>query len=101
MVGLGLEAGGPIARAAERAAATVRERAAVEREARALATQATTSAAVVACAPLAFALLAATVDPRVGAVLIGTPLGWMCLVGGVLLDAGGALWMALLVRRAS
>ncbi|MCC5951030.1 MAG: type II secretion system F family protein [Acidimicrobiia bacterium] len=100
-LGTGLSTGGALARAADRAAATVRERMAVEREARAMAAQATTSAMVVACAPLAFGVLVVVADPSMAAFLLGTPVGWLCLTVGLGLDVLGALWMTVLVRRVS
>ena len=50
-------------------------------------------------APLAFALLAGSVDQRIIATLFGTPIGWSCVVLGIILDGLGALWMARLLRR--
>ncbi|MEJ7582794.1 MAG: hypothetical protein WKF43_01665 [Acidimicrobiales bacterium] len=46
-----------------------------------------------AVAPVGFAGVASTVDPRVGAVLVATPIGLLCLTAGVLLNGAAALWM--------
>ena len=68
---------------------------------RALATQARTSAAVLAIAPLAFTVLVSTIEPRAVGFLITTPLGLVCLVLGLGLEALGAVWMNQITRRAA
>lgn len=95
---LGHEAGGAQARALDGVASTLRERQAVQREARALASQARASAAVIVLAPLAFAAFSAATDPAVLGFLFGTPIGVACLAVAVVLDAAGAVWMARLTR---
>jgi tight adherence protein B len=96
-VGLAAHAGGAAARAVDGVAATLRERLDVEAEAVALAAQARLSAFVIAVAPIGFALLAVATDPRTGRFLFGRPLGWLCLVVGVALDAASAAWMRRIV----
>lgn len=88
--------GGAPARAVDGVAATLRDRLEVEAEARALASQARTSALVVAVAPLVFAGLGAAGDERTAHFLLGTRAGLLCLVAGLGLDAAGAWWMARL-----
>jgi len=88
--------GGSPARAVDGVAATLRDRLEVETEARALASQARTSALVVAVAPLAFAVLGAAGDDRTAHFLLGTRAGILCLASGLALDAAGAWWMARL-----
>jgi tight adherence protein B len=97
---LGAETGGSVARAVDGVAATLRDRRAVAAEAGSLATQARASATLIAAAPLGFAALVITLDPEAGAMLVGSPLGWLCLLGGLGLDAAGAAWMAHIVRQA-
>jgi tight adherence protein B len=96
---LGSELGGARARALDGAAATLRDRGELLREVRALTSQARSSAAVLALAPIGFALLAWTTDHRLAAVMLTTPFGWACLVGGLALDGLGAWWMARLTAR--
>ncbi|MET0729292.1 MAG: type II secretion system F family protein [Acidimicrobiales bacterium] len=98
---LGVSTGGEVARSADRVAATIRERREVQAEARALATQARSSAVVLALAPVAFTLLVASVEPAMGTFLVTTPEGLSCLVGGLGLEALGALWMARIMARAT
>jgi len=86
------------ARAIDGVAATVRERQQLAAERRALATQARTSAAALAVAPLGFSLLLAATDPTAARFLLWTPGGWACLAIGLALDGGGVLWMTRLVR---
>ncbi len=56
------------------------------------------SALVVGVAPIAYLAFASAVDPGASAVLVTTPLGRICLVTGLGLDALGALWMRRIVR---
>ena len=97
-LGLGAETGGAQAQAIDGVASTLRQRLAAQAEARALATQARASAAVIAVAPLAFCVLASAADRRTAEFLLGSPVGLACLVAGLALDAAGALWMARLTR---
>jgi Flp pilus assembly protein TadB len=94
------QSGGASARAVDRVAATVRERHELHAEARALATQARASAAVLAIAPIVFTALVATIEPGAAAVLVTTPLGLACLVLGLALEATGAWWMRRIVEAA-
>lgn len=100
-VELGGEAGGEVARALDRVAATLRERRELRAEVRALATQARASAGVLTVAPLAFAAIVSTIEPGVAGFLLTTPVGWACLTVGLVLDGLGALWMARIVRDAA
>lgn len=91
--------GGSQAAALEAVGRTLAERRALEREIRALASQAVASAVVVVAAPVGFAVLVAAVDGRVRHLLTGTALGVACIVLGLALDAFGGWWMVRLVRR--
>ncbi|WP_334141893.1 type II secretion system F family protein [Rhabdothermincola sp.] len=95
------ELGGPPGMLLDGISATLRDRLAAGREARALATQARASAVVMAAAPAAFAAVGAATDGRVAGFLVGSPLGLLCLVSGLTLEAAGGWWMARLVRSAS
>jgi tight adherence protein B len=90
--------GGSHVRAIEAVIDAVRERAALQREVRALASQAQTSAVVLVLLPVGFAAAIAVVDPRVRSFYVGSPLGPLCVAAGVLLDAFGAWLMLRLVR---
>jgi tight adherence protein B len=100
-LGLAGRAGGEVARALDRVAATLRERRELRAEVRALATQARASAAVLIAAPLGFTALVATIEPAVVAFLLTTPVGIACLVLGLGLDGLGAWWMARIVEAAT
>jgi tight adherence protein B len=80
---------------------TLRDRIAVEREVAALSTQARASAAVLVVAPVVVAFGAASADERIAGFLVGSPLGWACIVGGLVLDLVGGAWMYFAVRRAT
>jgi len=90
---LGAEVGGAHARALDGVAESVRARAAIGAEVRALASQARLSAVVIAAAPAGFGVLAAGTDGATARFLFHTPLGAACLVAGLGLDGIGALWM--------
>jgi len=92
------ETGGAAAQAVDSVGATLRQRLAAQAEARALATQARVSAAVIAGAPVAFCVLSAATDQRSSGFLLQTRLGLALLAAGLALDATGAVWMARLTR---
>ena len=98
---LAATAGAGQAAALDAVADTLRERAALGREVRALASQARASAAVLVGAPIAFSAAASVADRRVAAFLFASPGGWACLLGGAALDGVGAWWMGRLVGRVS
>jgi tight adherence protein B len=98
---LGVGAGGSVARAVDGVAATLRERQELAAEVRALATQARSSAGVLAVAPLGFTALTAMVEPAVLRFLLTTPAGLLCLLLGLGLQGLGAWWMARIVREAT
>ncbi len=97
-LGLGAETGGAHARAIDGVAATIRSRLAVNREVRALSSQARLSGVVITLAPLGFAVLATATDARTADFLFRTPLGLACLSAGLALDGLAALWMHRLAR---
>ncbi len=96
-----LTVGGSPARGVDGVAATLRERAEVEREARSLATQARASAVVVTLAPVGFGAVGVLGDDHSAGFLLGTPAGLACLVAGLALDAVGALWMHRIARSSA
>lgn len=96
---LAAETGGAIAAVLDGVAESVRDRRHLDREVVALASQARASAMVLILAPILFALLMATVDPRVARLQFGSPLGWCCCVIGLALDLVGALWMSRMIGR--
>lgn len=98
-LGMAAEMGGATARTVEGVAATVRQRLAVAGESRALTSQARISAQVIALAPLAFCAIGAATDPELARFLFVTPLGWVFLVVGALLDLAGAAWMRRLAEQ--
>ncbi|MBK5222154.1 MAG: type II secretion system F family protein [Acidimicrobiia bacterium] len=97
---VGADTGAAPARAVEGVATTLRDRAALDREAAAHATQAKASAAVLVLAPVGFGVFTIAADPRVGDFLFRSPGGLACLAGGATLDVLGAWWMSRLVGGA-
>lgn len=95
---VGAETGAAPAKAVEGVAATLRDNAALEREAQALASQARYSAAVLVLAPVGFAVFSTSADSRVANFLFHSRFGLLVLVAGITLDALGAWWMLRLVR---
>jgi tight adherence protein B len=97
-IGLTGDAGGDLGQALAGVAATLREHRSLEREIRALSSQARASAAVIAVAPAGFTAVAAVLDPATGGFLVASPAGWACLAAGAALDLAGWRWMDALVR---
>lgn len=98
-VGLAGDAGGDVGRALGGVADTLRERRALDRELRALSAQARLSAAVVAVAPLGFAVVAAAADGDTARFLVGSAAGRSCLAVGLALDVLGWRWMRRITGR--
>jgi len=96
---LAADAGGAVAAVFDGVAESLRDRLALDREVEALSSQARASALVLIVAPAVFALLMASVDPRVAALQFTTPIGWACCVVGVALDLLGAWWMSTMISR--
>ncbi len=96
VIRLGDSTGGSMAPALDRAAATIRERSAIRAEVRALTSQSRASAIVIAASPIGFLAVVSATDPRSAHVLFATSIGRACLIGGLLLDGLGLLWMSRL-----
>jgi tight adherence protein B len=92
-LGLGVETGGAQARAVDGVATTLRDRAAVGAEARALSAQTRASVWVIAISPAAFCAFAVTTDPRTARFFFRSASGLMFLALGLALNGAGALWM--------
>lgn len=92
--------GGRTATALDQAARSLRQRRAVEAEGRALATQSQLSAWVLVALPVLFTAAMTSIDPDIGAFLVGTPLGLACIAVGAALDGLGAWWMHRIVTGA-
>ena len=90
--------GGSQRQALEGVRATVQERQTLRREVRALGSQARASMVVLVTTPIAFSAFVAFVDPRVATFFLRTPPGWACAVGGLGLNAVGAMWMRRITR---
>jgi tight adherence protein B len=100
-VALSAETGGAAARALDGVAATVRANNAVLGELRAQSSQARLSALVIALAPVAFMALSLLMDRGTADFLLGTPIGFACLVSGLGLDALAAWWMQRITLAAA
>jgi len=91
--------GGRSAAAIDGLASSLREHHSAVADARALSAQARLSALVVGAAPVGYLLFSAVVDPASVDVLVGTRVGLVCLIGGLVLEAAGVLWMRRIVGR--
>lgn len=87
--------GGAPARAVDGVARTLRQRAAIAHEVRALTSQARASAVVIGLAPAVFGAFSLAVDPR-ALSFVRSPAGVLTIAVGLGLDALGAWWMARL-----
>ncbi len=96
---LAAEAGGSIARVIDGVADTVRAELAVQAEVRSLAAQAEASALLIAGLPVVFGAVAGLADPATLGFMTSTGIGRLCLVGGVVLDVGGFVWMRRITGR--
>lgn len=92
--------GGDLASALDGAAVALLDGVEVADEARALSTQARSSATVLVLLPLLGAAGFSALDPAVATTLVGTGVGRLCLSVGLALDAAGAWAMSGMVRRA-
>lgn len=92
VLGVAAEHGGAQAEAIDRAAATLRERAALRAERAAQAASARISTRVMTVLPFAFTGFVAASDADVREVLLRTPVGWVCLTVGVALNLSGRAW---------
>ncbi|CAB4532141.1 unannotated protein [freshwater metagenome] len=92
--------GGDLAAALDGAAVSLLDRIEVADEARALSSQARSSAAVLVALPLLGAAGFSVLDPAVAATLFTTAAGWFCLLVGLGLDALGAWVLSRMVRSA-
>jgi tight adherence protein B len=97
---LGARTGGASALVVDGVADTLRDRLAIDREVAALSSQARASAALLVGAPVVVAAVAAAADPRIASFLVGSPIGWGCIAGGLVLDLVGAAWMRAIVAGA-
>jgi len=91
--------GGRSASAIDGLATSLREQRSAIADARALSAQARLSALVVGAAPVGFLLFSAVIDPASVDALVGTGVGRVCLVSGLLLELAGVLWMRRIVGR--
>ncbi len=98
---LGNLTGAALAATLDRTAATLRERAELDREIAALTSQTRASALLLTLAPLGFLAVLVALDRSTAAVLVTTAPGAACLAGGLLLDAAGFWWMQRIVTGVS
>ncbi len=89
--------GGPAGPALERLSETLRGRLIASEEARAQASQAMASGAVMASLPLVFGGLVAIIEPDVAPFYLRDPVGLVCVAVSAALTAGGWLWMEQLI----
>ncbi len=94
------DVGGPPAPPLERVADVLTARAADADERVAATAQARLSTRVLTAVPIGVALFLAVSEPAIRGVLT-TPAGLACLVAGVILNALGRWWTAVLIRSAS
>lgn len=88
---------GVAARAIDGVADTLRSDRELAAEVRALSSQAQVSALLIAVLPVGFAVVASTADPSTLRFLVDAPVGRLCLVGGLVLDALALWWMRRIV----
>lgn len=90
--------GGDLSKILEGLASQIRERSHMKSEVRALTSQARLSGLVVALAPAGFFVLLSITAREQMRVLYTTKLGFLFLASGLLMQAGGFLWIRWLLR---
>jgi tight adherence protein B len=95
---IGRAAGGNLPLILDVAVESLVERERIARDRRATSAQAKMSALVVGLMPIAFFVIVGSGARNQLRVLLGDPIGWALLAGGVILEAGGALWMRALLK---
>jgi Flp pilus assembly protein TadB len=93
--------GGGAAHTFDALASSLRARASARREAQVMAAQAHASALIIGVAPLAFAVVIATVDPATAAEAVRSYGGRLCLLAGAVCEALGLWWIHRLSRQAA
>jgi len=96
MIGVAASLGGSPAAALDRTATTLRRRATDRAERRSQAAQARISAHVLTVVPVALLALLVLSDPAIRAA-VTTPVGTACVVGGLVLNGLGWLWMRAVI----
>ncbi len=92
------EVGGNLAEVLLTTVATMRERAQVRRQVRALSAEGRLSAYILIALPVALGTFFFTTKPEYMEPLHSTPVGWLMLIVAVLLMAVGTFWMSRLVK---
>ena len=95
---IGRAAGGNLPLILDVAVESLAERDRIARDRLATSAQAKMSACVVGLMPLAFFAIVGSGARDQMHVLFGDPIGWVLLAGGLILEAGGAMWMRALLR---
>lgn len=92
------EAGGNLAEVLENVTDTIRERAQLARQVRALSAEGKMSAIILVILPIAFLLLLTVINPTYGQVFFTTVPGWIMLCVCALLLTVGSLWLGVLIK---
>jgi tight adherence protein B len=93
------QTGAPLADVLDRLASGLRQDAEVDAEVEAALAAPRATARLLAGLPLVGVALGELIGARPVAVLVGTPLGRVCAVGGLMLAGAGQLWTRSMVRR--
>jgi len=96
MIGVAADLGGSPAAALDRTASTLRRRATDRAERRSQAAQARISAHVLTVVPIVLLALLVLSDRSIRAA-VTTPIGSACIVGGLVLNGAGWLWMRAVI----
>jgi tight adherence protein B len=92
------EVGGNLAEVLNTVGKTIRERAELKRQVRALTAEGRFSAVVLTILPFAVFVMLFVVNPEYIAMMLGTPIGLLMLGGGALLLLVGVVWLNRVVR---
>lgn len=92
------EVGGNLAEVLENVNETIRERAQLARQVRAISAEGRISAAVLLCLPVVMLVALCFMNPTYASTFFTTPIGWLMLAAAALLLGVGAFWLSRLIK---
>jgi tight adherence protein B len=92
------EVGGNLAEVLENVNETIRERAQLARQVRAISAEGRISAAVLLCLPVIMLVALCLINPHYASTFFTTPIGWLMLAAAAVLLGVGAFWLSRLIK---
>jgi tight adherence protein B len=92
------EVGGDLAEVLDHVAETIRERSQIKGQVRALSAEGKLSAYILVALPIGIFLFLQISSPGYTGVLFTNPLGWVMLIGAVVMLSLGAFWLSRVIK---